>query len=244
MEVGEISKSMKTAGLLGGMSWESTVTYYQFLNRGIRERLGGLHSAPCIVYSVDFQPVAEWQQAGEWDKAGEHLAHAARGLQAAGADFVVLCTNTMHEVADVIAEDLAIPMLHIADPTGETIAARDIRSVGLLGTRYTMEMGFYRDRLKERFGIEALVPDERERDAINRIIFDELCLGGVEASSRETLVATIEELRSRGAEAVILGCTELGLLVENEAGGLPLLDTTRLHAAAALDVILGERDLP
>lgn len=234
---------MKMAGLLGGMSWESTVTYYQHLNRGVREALGGLHSAPCIVYSVDFEPMAAWQRSGDWARAGASLAHGARGLQAAGADFVMLCTNTMHQVADALTEGLAVPFLHIADAAGGTIVSRDIGTVGLLGTRFTMEMGFYRDRLRERFGIETLVPDASECGEINRIIFDELCLGRVEETSRGVLLESIRALRERGAEAVVLGCTELGLLVEGEAEGLPLLDTARLHADAALDLILGKRDL-
>lgn len=235
---------MKTAGLLGGMSWESTVTYYQLLNRGVRESLGGLHSAPCIIHSVDFQLIAEWQQSGDWEKAGVLLAGAARGLVAAGADFLVLCTNTMHEVADAIESDSPVPLIHIADAAGEAMTSRGLQSVGLLGTRYTMEMGFYRDRLSERFGIEALVPDEPGREAINRIIFDELCQGEIREFSRRTVAAEVASLRDRGAGAILLACTELGLLVEREAGGLPLFDTARLHAQAALELILGERALP
>jgi len=231
---------LQTAGLLGGMSWESTVTYYQLLNRGVQARLGGLHSAPCIIHSVDFQEIADLQKRTDWDSSARVLADAARGLEAAGADFVMICTNTMHQVADEVAGAVNVPLLHIADATGEAIRAAGHDKVGLLGTKFTMEMGFYRDRLRDRFGIDAVVPGEARRGEINRVIFGELCRGRVMPSSREELMNDIAALARLGAQAVVLGCTELDLLVDDERSALPVIDTTRVHAEAALAMMFGE----
>lgn len=229
---------LRTAGLLGGMSWESTVTYYQILNRGVRDRLGRLHSAPCLIHSLNFQAIADMQKAGDWTASGALLGEAAAGLQQAGADFILICTNTMHQVAEAVESHIDVPLLHIADATGEAIEAGGMKTVGLLGTRFTMEMGFYRDRLAEKFGIETLVPPEARRIDINRIIFEELCCGILRDESRDALLADVEALRSRGAEAVILGCTEIGLLIDQARSAVPLIDTTQVHAQAALERIL------
>lgn len=231
----------QTAGLLGGMSWESTVTYYQLLNRGVSARLGGLHSAPCVIHSVDFQEIADLQKRGDWERSARVLADAARGLEAAGADFVMICTNTMHQVADQVADAVNVPLLHIADATGEAIQAAGHDKVGLLGTKFTMEMGFYRDRLRDRYGIDTVVPGEARREEINRVIFEELCRGRVRPSSRDVLIDEIGALARLGAQAVVLGCTELDLLVDGERSPVPVIDTTRVHAEAALAMMFGER---
>jgi aspartate racemase len=224
---------MQTIGLIGGMSWESTIPYYRIVNETVRRARGGLHSAQVMLYSVDFQPVEEMQRRAEWNEAGALLAHAAATLETAGADFLVLCTNTMHRVADVIERAVRIPLLHIADPTADAIRRADLRSVGLLGTRFTMEESFYRDRLRERHGIGVIVPDADDREAVHRIIYDELCMGRVVPESRARYARTIERLVARGAEGVILGCTEISLLVGPGDAPVPLFDTTALHAEAA-----------
>jgi amino-acid racemase len=224
---------MQTIGLIGGMSWESTIPYYRIVNETVRRARGGLHSAQVMLYSVDFQPVEEMQRRAEWNEAGALLARAAATLETAGADFLVLCTNTMHRVADAIERAVRIPLLHIADPTADTIRRAGLRSVGLLGTRFTMEEGFYRDRLRERHGIDVIVPDADDREAVHRIIYDELCVGRVVAGSRARYARAIERLVARGAEGVILGCTEISLLVEPDDAAVPLFDTTALHAEAA-----------
>jgi len=224
---------MQTIGLIGGMSWESTIPYYRIVNETVRRARGGLHSAQVMLYSVDFQPVEEMQRRAEWNEAGALLAHAAATLETAGADFLVLCTNTMHRVADVIERAVRIPLLHIADPTADAIRRADLRSVGLLGTRFTMEESFYRDRLRERHGIGVIVPDADDREAVHRIIYDELCMGRVVPESRARYARTIERLVARGAEGVILGCTEISLLVGPGDARVPLFDTTALHAEAA-----------
>src|SRR6266496_2595715 len=199
---------MRMIGLLGGMSWESTVTYYQELNRGVRDRLGGLHSAPCLLSSVDFAEIERMQERGEWTDAGQYLARYARNLERGGAECVVLCTNTMHRVYDAIREGVSIPVLHIADGTARPLARAGFRAVGLLGTRYTMEQDFYRSRLTER-GLDVLIPDEDEREIIHQIIYTELCLGKVLDHSRDAYLKIVGSLAARGAEAVILGCTEI-----------------------------------
>ncbi|NOY12411.1 MAG: amino acid racemase, partial [Deltaproteobacteria bacterium] len=226
----------------GGMSWESTILYYQLINEGVRERLGGLHSAPIIMHSVDFAEIEAYQVTGQWQRAGEKLAAAAAGLEQAGAEMVLICTNLMHKVAPVIETRIAVPLLHIADAAGREIKQRGLHKVGLLGARYTMEEDFYRQRLAERFGIEAVIPTPKERESIHRVIFEELCRGVITDSSRRSYLAVIENLRARGAEGVILGCTEIPLLVKPEDTDLPLFNTTALHAGLALECCFGELD--
>ncbi|HCQ7755258.1 aspartate/glutamate racemase [Citrobacter sp. 50677481] len=229
---------MKTIGLLGGMSWESTIPYYRLINEGIKQRLGGLHSASLLLHSVDFHDIEACQQRGEWDKAGEMLADAALGLQKAGAEGIVLCTNTMHKVADAIESRCTLPFLHIADAAGRAIAAQGLSRVALLGTRYTMEQDFYRGRLEQQFAIECLVPEAEDRAKINTIIFDELCLGQFSDASRDYYVQVIEQLASQGAQGVIFGCTEIGLLVPAERSPVPVFDTAAIHAADAVAFML------
>lgn len=224
---------MKTIGLIGGMSWESTVPYYRIINQVIKEQLGGLHSARAVLYSVDFHEIEVLQRTGDWEKAGEILASAARSLEAAGAEFIVLCTNTMHTVASVIEGAVSLPMLHIADPTAEAIKAAGHRTVGLLGTRFTMEQPFYRERLEREHGLNVLTPEEDDRAIVHRIIYEELCLGEVNPDSRVQYQRILSRLKARGAEAVILGCTEISLLVRPEDTDVPLVDTTAVHARAA-----------
>lgn len=226
---------MKTIGLLGGMSWESTAYYYRMLNEGVRERLGGLHSAPCLVYSVDFDKVERMQKAGEWEAAGDYLAERARALESAGAECIVLCTNTMHKVFQPVENSLSIPMLHIADGTADAIVDRDVSSVALLGTRYTMEQDFYRSRVEEH-GLTVVIPGERDRAIVHDTIFDELCRGVVSDSSRSEFQRIVTYLgHQSGAKGVILGCTEIGMLLNAENSPLPVFDTTLLHVTAALD---------
>ncbi|NUR62951.1 MAG: aspartate/glutamate racemase family protein [Catenulispora sp.] len=225
---------MKTVGLLGGMSWESTLTYYQGLNRGIRDRLGGLHSARCLLASVDFAEVERMQERGDWAEAGGYLANWARHLEAGGAECLVLCTNTMHRVIDDIGAAVSIPILHIAEGTADALQADGIDTVGLLGTRYTMEQDFYRSVLEER-GLTVLVPDEHGRTVVHDIIYNELCLGKVLDHSRQQYISIVETLKQNGAQAVILGCTEIGLLLDEQTSPLPVYDTTLLHVEAALD---------
>ncbi|MDD0841311.1 aspartate/glutamate racemase family protein [Pseudomonas sp. Gutcm_11s] len=229
---------MKTIGLIGGMSWESTLPYYRHINEAIRARLGGLHSARLVLYSVDFHEIEQLQRSGDWQRAGELLGEAAVALQRAGAEFLVLCTNTMHKVAAAIEAATDLPLLHIADPTAAAIRSAGLQRVGLLGTRFTMEQPFYRERLEQRHGIEVLVPDDADRDLVHRVIYEELCLGVIREESRLAYRALIERLIARGAEAVILGCTEIGLLVGAEDASVPLFDTTLLHARAAADQAL------
>ncbi|WP_429086044.1 aspartate/glutamate racemase family protein [Aeromonas veronii] len=229
---------MKCIGLLGGMSWESTVSYYQALNRGVRAQLGGLHSARVLLNSVDFAAIERLQHAGDWPATARLLAAEARKLQNGGADFLLIGTNTMHKVAPEIEAAIDIPLLHIADATAATLRADGITRVGLLGTRFTMEQDFYKGRLQERFGLAVLVPDEAGRERVHRIIYDELCLGEIRASSRAEYLAIIEELAAAGAEAVILGCTEIALLVGDARAAVPLYDTTAIHAEAAVALAL------
>ena len=221
------------------MSWESTAEYYRLLNQGVAARQGGLHSAPLLLHSVDFAEIAALQKAGDWATAGARLAAAARGLEGAGAQALVLCTNTMHHVAAAIEDAVPIPLLHIVDPTGQALRAAGVQRVGFLGTRFTMELPFWRDRLRERFGIELAVPEAEDRAEVHRIIYEELCRGRILESSRAFYVAAIERLAGAGAEAVILGCTEIGLLVRPSDAPLPVFDTTVLHAKAAVDFCLG-----
>jgi aspartate racemase len=233
---------MRTLGLLGGMSWESTAEYYRLINRGIAERLGGLHSAQLLMHSVDFADVAALQREGDWWAAGAMLGDAARRLESIGATAIVLATNTMHEVAGEIEAAIGVPLIHIVDPTGEALSHHGVGRAGLLGTRYTMELPFWRERLRDRYGIDLVVPDEADRALVHRIIFDELCLGRIRDDSRAQYVAVTERLRDEGAEAVIFGCTEIGLLLRPEHVSVPAFDTTALHAAAAVSFSLGETD--
>ncbi|WP_296282712.1 aspartate/glutamate racemase family protein [Pseudoxanthomonas sp.] len=229
---------MKMIGLIGGMSWESTVPYYRQINEGIRERLGGLHSACVVLYSVDFHEIEQWQHAGDWDAAGERLADAARRVQAAGADLLVLCTNTMHKVAPQIEAAVSIPLLHIADATGAAMAAAGHRTVGLLGTRFTMEQAFYRERLQQVHGLQVIVPAADDRAVVHDVIYDELCRGVIRDSARDAYRRIMDALVDRGADAIILGCTEIGLLVGPQDARVPLFDTTALHASAAVEAAL------
>jgi aspartate racemase len=226
---------LKTIGLIGGMSWESTVPYYRLVNEAVKERLGGLHSARIVLYSVDFHDIERFQSAGDWEGAGELLAGAARSLEAAGADFLVLCTNTMHKVAPAIEAAVRLPLLHIADPTGEAIRRAGFSTVGLLGTRFTMEEAFYCDRLRDRHGLRVLTPPQAGRETVHRIIYDELCVGRLVESSRAAYRAVMAELAGRGAEAIVLGCTEISLLVGARDCPVPLFDTTALHARQAVE---------
>jgi aspartate racemase len=230
---------MRTIGLIGGMSWESSAEYYRLINEAVKERLGGLHSARSIMLSVDFAEIEAMQQAGRWEEAGVALAAAARGLERAGADCLVLCTNTMHKVADAITAEANVPFIHIADATAAAIRERGLRRVGLLGTRFTMEEPFYRGRLEARHGLEVLVPEADERAAVNRVIYEELCLGVVREESRAQYRAIMGRLAERGAQGIILGCTEITLLVTAADSAAPLFDTTRLHALAAVEFALG-----
>ncbi|MFJ5228799.1 aspartate/glutamate racemase family protein [Kitasatospora sp. NPDC088391] len=225
---------MKTIGLLGGMSWESTAAYYRLLNELVRDRLGGLHSAKCVLYSVDFAEVERLQAAGEWAAAGDLLAAAARAVEAAGADLLLICTNTMHKVAGQVADAVDIPLLHLGDATARAVLAAGVRRVGLLGTAFTMEQDFYRDRLAAH-GLDVLVPDAPGRAAVHRIIYQELCLGVVREESRAAYRAVIADLVAAGAEGVILGCTEIELLIGPADSPVPVFPTTRIHAEAAVE---------
>ncbi|MEH8172853.1 aspartate/glutamate racemase family protein [Aeromonas veronii] len=229
---------MKCIGLLGGMSWESTVSYYQALNRGVRAQLGGLHSARVLLNSVDFAGIERLQHASDWPATASLLAAEARKLQDGGADFLLIGTNTMHKVAPEIEAAIDIPLLHIADATARRLQADGIKRVGLLGTRFTMEQDFYKGRLQTHFGLEVLVPAEAERERVHRIIYDELCLGEIRDASRTEYLAIIAGLAATGAEAVILGCTEIALLVGEAQAAVPLYDTTAIHAEAAVALAL------
>ena len=231
---------MKTIGLIGGMSWESTMPYYRQVNEGIKARLGGLHSAKVVLYSVDFHEIEQLQRDGDWDTAGEVLGDAARRVQAAGADLLVLCTNTMHKVAPQMEAAVSIPLLHIADATGAAITAAGHRMVGLLGTRFTMEQDFYRQRLQDKHGLQVLVPDADDRRIVHDVIYDELCRGVIRDPSRDAYRRVMDDLVARGAQAIILGCTEISLLVGPQDARVPLFDTTALHASAAVEAALTE----
>jgi len=229
---------MKVIGLIGGMSWESTATYYNLINQAVKERLGGLHSAECVLYSVDFAEVADLQRQGKWTKAAQLLAAAAQNVEKAGADLVLICTNTMHKVADEIQAGIRVPLLHIVDVTAEKIKQAGIRRVGLLGTRFTMEDDFYRGRLTGQFGLEVITPESEDRETVHRIIYEELCLGNIRTESKARLAGIMGRLGERGAEGIILGCTELGLLSSAKDSRVRLFDTTHLHALAAVEYAL------
>ena len=223
---------MKTIGLIGGMSWESTVTYYQIVNETMKKELGGLHSAKVLLYSVDFAEIEGYQAKGEWDKSAEVLSEAAENLEKAGADFIIICTNTMHKVAPAMQEKLNVPIIHIAEATADELKKNGITKVGLLGTKYTMTQEFYKSKLIET-GIEVVIPDEKGVEVVNDIIYNELCLGIIKEESKAKYVEIIAELEKAGAQGVILGCTEIGLLIQQQDTTLPVFDTTQIHAAKA-----------
>ena len=228
---------MKTIGLIGGMSWESTVTYYQIINRAVAEKLGGLHSAKILLYSVEFAEIEALQSSGNWERAGEILGDAAKRLETAGADFILICTNTMHKVAPQVQSLVNVPVIHIAEVTAQALLTQNVSRVALLGTKYTMTQDFYKSKLIEA-GIDVLIPDDADVEVMNSIIFDELCLGEIRADSKARCLAMIDSLAARGAQAVILGCTEIGLLVQQADTSLPVFDTTLLHAAKAAELAL------
>ena len=231
---------MKTIGLIGGMSWESSIEYYRIINQSVREKLGGVHSAKSVMLSVDFAEIEPLQHQGKWEETGKILVESAQSLEKSGADFIVLCTNTMHKVAGEIEASIQIPFLHIVDATGQKIQNSRIGKVGLLGTRFTMEEDFYKSRLAGRYGLEVIVPNARQREIVHRVIFDELVKGEIRRESREQYVEIIEGLARDGAEGVILGCTEIGILVHEGDCRVPLFDTTRIHAEAAVEYALAE----
>lgn len=231
---------MKTIGLIGGMSWESSQEYYRIINESAREKLGGLHSATCLMFSFDFAEIEALQHAGNWEEATRRMVAAAQDLEKGGAGFVMICTNTMHKMAQEVQDGIGIPLLHIADATGEIIKAKGITKIGLLGTKYTMEHDFYKGRLVERFGLEVVVPDEKDRQIVHDIIYDELCLGIVKDDSKKAYQAIIEKLKSQGAQGIILGCTEIMLLIQQADTDLPVFDTTRIHAESAVTLALAE----
>lgn len=231
----------KTIGLIGGMSWESSAEYYRIINERVRDRLGGLHSARCLMWSFDFADVESLQHAGRWDDATALMIDAARRLERGGADFVVICTNTMHRMADAVQAAISLPLLHIADPTAARIRAAGLRRVGLLGTAFTMEQDFYKGRLADRHGLDVLVPGDADRAEVHRVIYDELVQGRAEPAARRAYRAVIARLVDRGAEAIILGCTEIMLLVRPEDSAVPLFDTTAIHAEAAVEWALSGR---
>ena len=231
---------MKTIGLLGGMSWESTESYYRLLNETVKARLGGLHSAKVVLHSVDFAEIEKLQHLGEWAKTADILTKAAQGLEKGGADFILICTNTMHLVAPQIQSGISIPILHIADATAEEIVEAGIQKIGLLGTAFTMEEDFYKGRLQDKYELDVVIPNEKDKKTVHQIIYDELCLGNIQDASRNEYLRIIDDLVAHGAEAVILGCTEIALLVEPKHTNVKLFDTTRIHALKAIELALKE----
>lgn len=231
---------MKTIGLIGGMSWESSMLYYQIINETVKIRKGGHHSAKCLMYSVDFQEIKDLQHQGDWAAAAKIMIEAAQKLEAGGADVIVICTNTMHKMAPEVMNSVSIPLLHIADAAANSITANQVKKVALLGTAFTMEQEFYKGRLTSKFGLEVVVPDEADRAVIHDIIYQELCLGILKEESKKKYLEVIDRLIHRGAEAVILGCTEITLLISQEDCTIPVYDTTRLHAEAAVDFALAD----
>lgn len=229
---------MKTIGLIGGMSWESSLLYYQIVNQRVNEKLGGHHSAKSLMYSVDFDEVKSLQYQGKWDEATKLMMDAAQKLESGGADFIVICTNTMHKMAKEVEEAVTIPLLHIADATAKEMVKDGRKKVALLGTAFTMEQDFYKGRLRDKFGLEVIVPGEADRRVIHDIIYQELCLGIIHDESRQSYLSIIQELGRQGAEAIILGCTEITLLISQDDCDVPLYDTTRLHAESAVDFAL------
>jgi aspartate racemase len=230
--------NMKTIGLIGGMSWESSAVYYKIVNQKVKEHLGGVHSCQCLMYSVDFGEIAALQHAGNWTKLGELMADAAQRLERGGADFIVLCTNTMHKLADTIEANVSIPLLHIGDVTAEAIKEKSLNTVGLLGTKFTMEQDFLKGRLTDKHGIKTIIPTAEQREIVHRIIYDELVKGVILESSRQEYLLIINDLVKRGAEGIILGCTEIGLLITNEFTDVRLFDTTEIHAIKAVELAI------
>lgn len=228
---------MKTIGLIGGMSWESSLEYYRIINEEVKNKLGGLHSAKCLLYSVDFEEIERFQEEGKWEEAGKLLGNVAHSLENGGADFIVICTNTMHKVVGYIKEKINIPILHIAEATANQIKKLNLNTVGLLGTKYTMEQDFYKSRI-ELNGIKVLVPNDSEREMVNKVIYEELCLGSIQQSSKDYYKKVIMNLVDNGAEGIILGCTEIGLLVKQEDSEVPLFDTTKIHAIESVNKAL------
>ena len=228
---------MKTIGLIGGMSWKSTIPYYRIINEEVKNRLGGLHSAKIVLYSVEFDEIEKCQSNGEWEKSGDILGNAAKAVESAGADFLLICTNTMHKVVPQIASMIDIPIIHIADATADELEKNSTRSIGLLGTKYTMTQDFYKQRLIDR-GIRVLIPDEGDIETVNTVIFDELCVGKISDVSREKLKEIITKLKCKGAEGVILGCTEIGLLIHQSDVDIPVFDTTVIHARKAAELAI------
>ena len=224
--------NLKTIGLIGGMSWESSMTYYKVINETVKNKLGGLHSAKCIMYSVDFYEIEKCQADGNWEKSGEILGEAAYNLEKAGADFIVICTNTMHKVINQIKERISIPVLHIAEMTAEKILEKKMKNIALLGTKYTMEQDFYKSKLIEK-GINVIIPDKNDIEIINNVIYDELCLGIINPESKAKYLEIVETLKQKGVEGIILGCTEIGLLIKSEDTDVPLFDTALIHAEQA-----------
>jgi aspartate racemase len=229
---------MKTIGLIGGMSWESSQEYYRIINETARARLGGLHSAQSLMFSFDFAEIEELQHAGNWEEATRRMVRAAQMLEQGGAEFVLICTNTMHKMAKDVQDGISVPLIHIADPTGEAIKAQGITKIGLLGTKYTMEHDFYKGRLVDEFGLKVIIPDKEDRQVVHDIIYDELCLGKIREASRKKYLEVIRKFGEQGAQGVILGCTEIGLLVQQADTSLPIFDTTRIHAEAAVTLAL------
>ncbi len=234
---------MRTIGLIGGLSWESTALYYRYMNEQVKERLGGLHSAKLLLWSFDMEDISILQMSGNWQAATDKMVHAATILKQGGADALIICTNTMHKMASEVQTASDLPLIHIIDVTAAEIQARGLKKVGLLGTRFTMEQDFYRARYSEKFGIDVIIPDETDRLSVHRIIYEELCKGRITAESKETYKTIIHRLAQQGAEGIILGCTEIGLLITQEDADVPLLDTTYLHAKAAIDYALAEDEI-
>ena len=229
---------MKTIGLIGGMSWESSLEYYRIINEATKQNLGGFHSSKCILYSVDFEEIERLQHQGKWDELTAIMVRAAQSLEKAGAEIVVICTNTMHKMADDVQASIAIPLLHIADATAKEIRLQNLQTVGLLGTKFTMEQEFYKGRLSEKFGLKVLIPGDEEREAVHRVIYDELCMGQVKEPSRAEYIRVINNLVARGAQGIILGCTEIPLLVKQCDVAVPIFDTTTIHAKHAVEMAL------
>jgi len=235
---------MKTIGMIGGMSWESSLEYYRIINEAVKELLGDLHSAKSLMYSVDFAEIEVLQREGRWQDATRAMIQAARDVEAGGADFLIICTNTMHKMADEVQKSISIPLLHIADATAEAIQAQGLLRVGLLGTQFTMEQDFYRGRLVEKYALDVLIPDRADREIVHRVIYNELVLGKIVPDSKAEYLRIISALAKAGAEGIILGCTEIGLLVSQADSTLPLFDTTRIHALAAVRYALQDKILP
>ncbi|MBU2512402.1 aspartate/glutamate racemase family protein [bacterium] len=231
---------MKTIGLLGGMSWESTVSYYRIINETIKKRLGGLHSAKIVLYSVDFDEIEKLQHQGNWDATAKILTEAGKNIERGGADFLLICTNTMHKVAPQMEQELTIPILHIADATAEILKKSNKKTVGLLGTAFTMEQDFYKGRLEEQYGLKVIIPEKEDRQLVHQVIYNELCLGVLKEDSKKSYLSIVKKLQNQGAEAIILGCTEIALLIGEEKTEVPLLDTARIHAEKAVEYALKE----